>query len=36
MNDERGKPYLLSPMLENVHISISHCENYAVAFVIWA
>lgn len=36
MNDERGKPYLLSPTLESVHISISHCENYAVAFVIWA
>lgn len=36
MNDAQGKPYLSSPTLESVHISISHCENYAVAFVIWA
>ncbi len=35
MNDERGKPYLSMPMLDGVHISISHCESYAVAFVIW-
>lgn len=35
MNDERGKPYLSMPILDGVHISISHCENYAVAFVIW-
>ena len=35
LNDEYGKPYLSNPPLENVHISISHCENYAVAFVIY-
>lgn len=35
LNDESGKPYLHNPSLENIHISISHCENYAVAFVIY-
>lgn len=35
VNDELGKPYLLKPVLDGIHISISHCESYAVAFVIW-
>lgn len=35
INDEIGKPFLLTPQLEGLHISISHCEHYAVAFVIW-
>ena len=35
VNDETGKPYLLKPVIENVHLSISHCDHYAVAFVVW-
>lgn len=35
LNDEFGKPYLSNPPLENIYISISHCENYAVAFVVY-
>ncbi len=35
VNDEAGKPYLLIPELEGIHISISHCDHYVVAFVIW-
>lgn len=34
LNDNEGKPYLNKPCLPNVHLSLSHCEQYAVAFVI--
>ena len=34
LNDEKGKPYLCKPSIENVHISLSHCHHYAVAFVV--
>ncbi len=34
LNDEAGKPYLAIPILSNVHISLSHCEQYAIAFVV--
>ncbi|HAX73039.1 MAG TPA: holo-[acyl-carrier-protein] synthase [Firmicutes bacterium] len=35
LNTEAGKPYLAHPKIETVHLSISHCENYATAFVIY-
>ena len=34
LNDENGKPYLDKPQLEDIHLSLSHCEQYAVAFVV--
>ncbi|MDE5978095.1 MAG: holo-ACP synthase [Turicibacter sp.] len=34
VNDESGKPYLLTPLIGGIFISISHCESYAVAFVV--
>ena len=35
LNNEQGAPYLAYPKIEKVHISISHCEHYATAFVIY-
>ncbi|MGL4372712.1 MAG: holo-ACP synthase [Turicibacter sp.] len=35
LNDEFGAPFLETPHIKGVHISISHCENYATAFVIY-
>ncbi len=34
LNNEIGMPYLDRPKLRGVHLSISHCESYAVGFVI--
>lgn len=34
LNDGSGKPYLDKPQLEGVHLSLSHCDHYAVAFVV--
>lgn len=38
-NDNEGKPYISlynidSSILESIDISISHCKNYAVAYVV--
>lgn len=33
-NDENGKPYILKPKKEGVHLSISHSKEYAIAQVI--
>lgn len=32
-NDERGKPHILKPFSQGVHLSISHSEQYAIAQV---
>lgn len=32
--DERGKPYIVKPFHEGVHLSITHSDNYAFAQVI--
>lgn len=34
LNDEIGKPYLLAPNMGKIHLSLSHCRDYAVAFVV--
>ena len=40
LNDEAGAPYVVTPVAtkvevdQNINISISHSENYAVAFVV--
>lgn len=34
LNDEKGKPYVESPIFENVQISISHEKEYTISFVI--
>lgn len=31
--DERGKPFIVKPFSQGVHLSISHSEHYAVAQV---
>lgn len=31
--DERGKPYIVKPFSQGVHLSISHSEHYAIAQV---
>ncbi|WP_223703075.1 holo-ACP synthase [Sutcliffiella deserti] len=31
---EKGKPYFTKPLSNNVHLSISHSEHYAIAQVI--
>ena len=42
LNDETGAPYLLPPVsanvadYQNINISISHSDNYAVAFVVFS
>ncbi|AST94126.1 holo-ACP synthase [Sutcliffiella cohnii] len=33
-NEPTGKPYIQKPVGENIHLSISHSEQYAVAQVI--
>ena len=35
LNDEHGAPYFENPVLQHLHISISHCREYATAFVIY-
>ncbi|SEN90544.1 holo-[acyl-carrier-protein] synthase [Mesobacillus persicus] len=32
--DERGKPYVLKPFAEGVHLSITHSRDYAAAQVV--
>ncbi|WP_033826924.1 holo-ACP synthase [Bacillus andreraoultii] len=32
--DERGKPYIVKPFREGVHLSITHSKHYALAQVI--
>ena len=32
--DEKGKPFILEPIKDGVHLSITHCESYAAAQVI--
>jgi len=32
--DNKGKPYILKPKKEGVHLSISHSKNFAVAQVV--
>lgn len=34
LNDANGKPQLVEPVIQNLHLSLSHCKKYAVAFVI--
>ncbi|MCP3741947.1 holo-ACP synthase [Rossellomorea sp. BNER] len=34
MKDSIGKPYIVKPQMEGVHLSISHSKEYAVAQVI--
>ena len=34
LNDERGVPYVTGPFQEKIMITISHSENYVVAFVV--
>lgn len=33
-NDSHGRPVVLKPLMEGVHLSISHSEHYAIAQVI--
>ena len=35
LNDESGAPYLAEPHLDKMHLSLSHCKKYTVAFVVW-
>ena len=35
LNDEHGAPYFEHPVLHHLHVSISHCREYATAFVIY-
>lgn len=32
--DEKGKPFIVKPFSEGVHLSISHSEQYAIAQVV--
>jgi len=32
--DEKGKPFIIKPFSEGVHLSISHSEQYAIAQVV--
>jgi len=34
LNDETGALYLAEPYFDKIHLSLSHCKNYTVAFVI--
>ena len=34
LNSETGAPYLASPTIDGMLITLSHSENYAVAFVV--
>ena len=34
LNDAFGKPQLVEPVIPNLHLSLSHCKSYTVAFVI--
>ncbi|WP_205175638.1 holo-ACP synthase [Bacillus pakistanensis] len=34
MKDAMGKPYIMRPQIEGVHLSISHSKEYAVAQVV--
>ena len=35
LNNEAGAPYLEFPKLKGIHLSISHCREYATAFVVY-
>ncbi len=35
LNDDSGAPYIKSPELDRIHLSISHCREHATAFVIY-
>ena len=32
--DEKGRPYIIKPFKEGIHLSITHCKEYAAAQVI--
>jgi holo-[acyl-carrier protein] synthase len=32
--DDKGKPMIIKPLSDGVHLSISHSENYAIAQVV--
>ncbi len=35
LNEVNGAPYLAAPLMKGIHLSISHCEEYATAFAIF-
>jgi len=35
LNNESGAPFLLSPNIPDIFITLSHSDNYVVAFVIY-